>query len=196
LRRRGSRALRPRRALGGRARAARQGRARAPQGARLRGLSVAGSPGQAGEYAAELAAARSLAIGGGEIVMRWTAGGFRVDDKAGQPVTQADHESNAFIVDGLSKRFPADAILAEETPVTDGAWRSAERCWVVDPLDGTSDFVKGRVGFCVMIGLLVRGRPVLGAVNVPKAGRMFLGAVGAGAFEERGAQLDGCEERR
>ena len=148
-----------------------------------------------GEYAAELAAARSLAIGGGEIVMRWTAGGFRVSDKAGQPVTQADHESNAFIVDGLSKRFPADSILAEETPVTDGAWSRAERCWVVDPLDGTSDFVKGRVGFCVMIGLLVRGRPVLGAVNVPKAGRLFLGGPG-GAVEERGAHLDGCEERR
>ena len=149
-----------------------------------------------GDFAAELAAARSLAIGGGEIVLRWAAGGFRVEDKAGQPVTQADHESNAFIVDGLRKRFPADAILAEETPVTDGAWRSAERCWVVDPLDGTSDFVKGRVGFCVMIGLLVRGQPVLGAVNVAKAGRLFLGAPGQGAFEERGARLDGCEQRR
>jgi 3'(2'), 5'-bisphosphate nucleotidase len=161
------------------------------------GPSASGAPTkEGGDYALELAAARSLAIGGGEIVMRWTSGGFRVEDKAGQPVTQADRESNAFIVDGLAKRFPADAILAEETPVTDGAWRSAERCWVVDPLDGTSDFVKGRVGFCVMIGLLVRGRPVLGAVNVPKAGRMFLGAVGAGAFEERGARLDGCEERR
>ena len=153
-------------------------------------------PFAAGPLAAELAAARELALAAGEVVMRWSAGGFRVDDKGGQPVTQADHESNALITGELARRFPRDAILAEETPVTDGAWRSAPRCWVVDPLDGTSDFVKGRVGFCVMIGLLVRGVPVLGAVHVPKAGRTFLGVVGQGAVEERGARKDGCDERR
>jgi 3'(2'), 5'-bisphosphate nucleotidase len=149
-----------------------------------------------GALAAELACARELALAAGELVMRWHGTGLRVDDKAGQPVTAADRESNALIVEALSRRFPQDAVLAEETPVTNDAWRRAPRCWVVDPLDGTSDFVKQRVGFCVMIGLMVRGEPVLGAVHVPRAGRTFLGVVGQGAVEERGARADGCDERR
>jgi len=72
--------------------------------------------------------------------------------------------------------------------VLDDRWSRSERCWVVDPLDGTSDFVQGREGFAVMIGLLVHGRPALGVVHVPRADRTFLGLVGQGAWEERGAR--------
>jgi 3'(2'), 5'-bisphosphate nucleotidase len=131
---------------------------------------------------------RELALQAGGVVMRWFRGEYAVHDKDGQPVTIADQQSNALIVAALAERFPADGILAEETPVTDDRWSTSERCWVVDPLDGTSDFVKGREGFAVMIGLLERGRPRLGVVHVPKAGRTFVGAVGLGAWEERGAR--------
>jgi len=131
---------------------------------------------------------RELALRAGAVVMGWFRGDYAVHDKDGQPVTIADQQSNALIVAALAERFPADGILAEETPVLDDHWRRSERCWVVDPLDGTSDFVKGREGFAVMIGLLERGRPVLGVVHVPKAGRTFVGAVGLGAWEERGAR--------
>ena len=134
--------------------------------------------------AAELAFVRELALEAGEVVMRHYGTDYDVDDKEGQPVTIADRESNELIVNRLRERFPGDSILAEETPVEDQAWRTADRCWIVDPLDGTSDFVKGRVGFAVMIGLAVQGEPVLGVVNVPKAGRMFLGLAGEGAEEE------------
>ncbi len=133
----------------------------------------------------ELGFVRELALEAGEVVMSHYGTDYDVDDKEGQPVTVADRQSNDLIVKTLTERFPGDSILAEETPVTDQTWRTAERCWIVDPLDGTSDFVKGRVGFAVMIGLCVRGEPVLGVVNVPKAGRMFLGLVGEGAEEER-----------
>jgi len=149
-----------------------------------------------GALAAELAVARELCLAAGELVMRRFAGDFRVENKGGQPVTQADRESNALIVAELAKRFPRDGVLAEESEPAGDRWRAAERCWVIDPLDGTSDFVKGRVGFCVMIGLLVSGEPALGAVHVPRAGRTFLGAVGQGAVEERGARASGCDERR
>ncbi len=128
---------------------------------------------------------RDLAVEAGEVVMSHFGTDYDVEDKQGQPVTVADRQSNDLIVNALQKQFPGDSILAEETPVTDQVWRTAERCWIVDPLDGTSDFVKGRVGFAVMIGLCVRGEPVLGVVNVPKAGRMFLGLAGGGAEEER-----------
>ena len=132
--------------------------------------------------------ARELALRAGALVMGWFRGEYAVDDKAGQPVTIADRQANELIVSALAGRYPRDGILAEETPVLDDRWATSERCWVVDPLDGTSDFVKGREGFAVMIGLLVRGRPALGVVHVPKAGRTFLGAVGRGAWEERGGE--------
>jgi 3'(2'), 5'-bisphosphate nucleotidase len=143
----------------------------------------------AGPWQAELDVARDLALRAGVVVMSWFRGEFTVADKSGQPVTEADHASNDLIVAALAKRFPDDSIVSEETPLTDEVWRAAKRCWVIDPLDGTSDFVKGREGFAVMIGLCVDGRPKLGAVCVPKAGRTFLGVVGHGAVEER----DGSE---
>lgn len=131
----------------------------------------------------ELWFARDLAVAAGEVVMAHFGTGLAVDRKGAEPVTAADRESNALIVRELAARFPDDAILAEESEVADDSWRRRSRCWIVDPLDGTSDFVKGRVGFCVMIGLAVGGRPVLGAVHVPRAGRTFLGLLGHGAEE-------------
>lgn len=154
------------------------------------------APPPTGALAAELALARDLALAAGALVQRWAVTGVKVDDKDGEPVTQADRAANALVTGELGRRYPRDAILAEESVPADDAWRRAERCWVVDPLDGTSDFIKGRVGWCVMIGLLVRGEPVLGAVHVPVAGRTFLGLVGGGAVEERGARAGGCDERR
>ncbi len=131
----------------------------------------------------ELDFAHQLALAAGEIVMGFYGGELDVTDKGGEPLTAADRGSNDLIVAELAKRFPGDAILSEETPVEDDSWSRAERCWVVDPLDGTSDFVKRREGFAVMIGLLVDGRPKVGAVHVPRAGRTFLGIVGDGAEE-------------
>ncbi len=143
------------------------------------------------DLSAELAFARELALRGADVVMGYfgaEGADYTVDDKAGQPVTNADRDSNELITRELAARFPDDAILAEETPVTDDLWRRNRRCWIVDPLDGTSDFVKGREGFAVMIGLLVDGRPALGAVAIPKAQRLFLGVVGDGAEEESGGE--------
>ncbi len=138
-----------------------------------------------GAWAQQLEAVTGLARQAGDVVMRWFLGEYTVTDKGGQPVTVADRQSNDLIVSELARLFPGDTILSEETPVTDAAWRSASRCWVVDPLDGTSDFVKGREGFAIMIGLRVDGRPKLGVVHVPKAGRSFVGVVGEGAEERR-----------
>jgi 3'(2'), 5'-bisphosphate nucleotidase len=147
------------------------------------------APLDAGPWAAELAFARDLALRAGTVVMRHYDQDVTVNDKDGEPVTVADRQSNALIVDALHERFPDDEVLAEETPVTSDAWCRAPRCWIVDPLDGTSDFVKQRVGFCVMIGLVENGRPRLGAVHVPRAGRTFLGVVDHGAVEEREGRL-------
>ena len=82
------------------------------------------------------------------------------------PVTAADREANAIIVEALQRAFPADAIVAEESPIPPDFQRS-RRCWFVDPLDGTKEFVARNGEFCVMIGLAIDGRAMLGVVAVP-----------------------------
>ena len=82
------------------------------------------------------------------------------------PVTAADRDANAIIVEALRRAFPGDAIVAEESPIPHDFQR-ARRCWFVDPLDGTKEFVARNGEFCVMIGLAIDGRAALGVVAVP-----------------------------
>jgi 3'(2'), 5'-bisphosphate nucleotidase len=76
-------------------------------------------------------------------------------------------------------------VCAEESAVEDSARAAAKggRCWFVDPLDGTKEFVSRNGEFCVMVGLAVEGRATLGALVAPAWGRAFAGVVGVGAWE-------------
>lgn len=107
---------------------------------------------------------------------------FKAED---DPVTEADHAVNTMCVNGLRARFPDDAVLSEELP-DDGARRRARRTWLVDPIDGTKDFIAGRPGFSVMIGLLVAGAPALGVVYQPLGDRLWYATIGHGAFGRAG----------
>jgi 3'-phosphoadenosine 5'-phosphosulfate (PAPS) 3'-phosphatase len=89
----------------------------------------------------------------------------------GGPITRADTEINDCIVASLRARFPHDGVLAEES-ADDGRWRQAERCWYVDPIDGTREFARGRTGFTVQVGLCLAGEPRLGVVSEPAAGHL------------------------
>jgi 3'(2'), 5'-bisphosphate nucleotidase len=101
------------------------------------------------------------------------------------PVTQADHAANAVIVESLRREFPGDAILSEES--TDSPERlTARRVWIVDPLDGTKEFLAQNGEFSMMIGLVEDGEPVLGVVYLPDGDVMFSAARGQGAWVERG----------
>lgn len=125
----------------------------------------------------------------GEVVMRWYAGEVRVDWKGkGDPVTEADREANALIVEAVRREFPGDAVLAEES-ADDLTRLGKDRLWLVDPLDGTREFV-GRVGeFVVMVGLVDRGRPVAGAILHPVSGRLYRARRGAGAWVEHRSEV-------
>jgi 3'(2'), 5'-bisphosphate nucleotidase len=132
-----------------------------------------------------LAAARHAAAA----VMRLYATDFGVEYKgdraANDPVTEADHAANAAILEALGAAFPADVIVTEETPLPAGFHR-ARRCWFVDPLDGTRDFVARNGEFCVMIGLAIEGRARLGVVAIPALadhprGSTLVGEVGGPA---------------
>ena len=98
-----------------------------------------------------------------------------VERKAGdEPVTDADHAANELIVGRLAEAFPDDVILSEEIP-DDGARLRQSRVWMVDPIDGTRDFIAGDDGFAVMIGLCVDGRPQVGALALPLTGVVYAG---------------------
>ena len=132
---------------------------------------------------AELATAERAARAAGEIVRaHYERGGLPVEIKADQsPVTQADRDANQAILEILGDAFPADAILSEESPDTDARLRN-RRVWIVDPLDGTKDFVNRSGEFAVHVGLAVDGFAVAGVVHVPMAGTSYAASTGHGAW--------------
>jgi 3'(2'), 5'-bisphosphate nucleotidase len=129
----------------------------------------------------ELARAIELARQAGTEVKRMQRGELAVEMKPGdEPVTVADRRASEMIVAGLAESFPADPIVSEELPPAPGAL-GAPRFWLVDPIDGTKDFIRGEDGYSVMIGLVQAGRPTLGVVYQPAIDRLFFGTAD-GAF--------------
>jgi 3'(2'), 5'-bisphosphate nucleotidase len=97
-------------------------------------------------------------------------------------VTRADREASEAIVRGLRAAFPGDVVVSEEAADDRRRLEPDQRVWFVDPIDGTRDFIKGRHGFSVMIGLAIGGRPRSGVVYQPMGDRLFTAAPGAGAW--------------
>lgn len=128
----------------------------------------------------------ALALEAGEVCRSYFGTALHVDDKphGAGPVTVADREADGLIRRGLEKAFPGDALLSEEYP-DDLRRLGADRLWLVDPLDGTRQFVAGVPEYAVMIGLAVRGTAVLGVVHLPEEGLTYVAAEGEGAWEVR-----------
>ena len=98
------------------------------------------------------------------------------------PLTAADKASHEVIVDGLQQAFPDIPILSEEGASVPYLERKGwTQFWLVDPLDGTKEFVKRNGEFTVNIALIREGAPVLGVVYVPAQDKMYCGVVGSGA---------------
>jgi myo-inositol-1(or 4)-monophosphatase len=95
-------------------------------------------------------------------------------------VTDADHRAESAIVDLLHKRFPAHQILAEEHGVHQAS--SSPYRWIIDPLDGTTNFAHGFPAYCVSVGLEYQGQPILGVVFDPTRRDLFVAERGCGAF--------------
>lgn len=130
-------------------------------------------PGEDGALGAELARAIELARAAGELVRRLQGGDLGIEMKPGdEPVSIADRRASELIVAGLTASFPGDPVVSEELPPAPGAF-GAPRLWLVDPIDGTKDFIRGEDGYSVMIGLVAGGRPALGVVYQPVPDRTF-----------------------
>ncbi len=140
------------------------------------------TPPRTPEFEPEVAAAREAARAAGDIIARHCQSDRESWDKAeDSPVTRADLEANDAIGRILHERFPADTVLSEET--RDSRERlDAERLWVIDPLDGTKEFIQAIPEFAVSIGFALRGEPVVGVVFQPLTRECFWGARGGGAY--------------
>ncbi len=132
--------------------------------------------------------AEGLAVEAGAVIMDWYGAadpGAREKPDA-SPLTEADLAAHALIEAGLAAATPDIPVLSEEgrqAPATERAhWR---RCWLVDPLDGTREFLARNDEFTVNIALIEAGRPLLGVVGVPARGEVHLGIVSSRRAETR-----------
>jgi 3'(2'), 5'-bisphosphate nucleotidase len=123
----------------------------------------------------ELARAIELARLAGAEAARMQRAELGVEMKPGnEPVTLADRRASELIVEGLADTFPGDPIISEELPPAAGAL-GAPRVWLVDPIDGTKDFIRGEDGYSVMIGLACDGVATVGVVYQPATDRLYHG---------------------
>ena len=130
----------------------------------------------------EIEIASTLARRAGEVMMKIYQEDFAVAYKdINDPVTQADQQANAIIVDGLHTHFTQDTIVAEESPLPAGALTKG-RVWYVDPLDGTKEFISRNGEFSIMIGLTIDSRSKLGVVYWPIRDCLYVGLTDEAAW--------------
>jgi len=117
----------------------------------------------------------------GAILTDYARNGFRVEYKdTVNLVTDADRRSEQAVIDVIRRAFPAHRVLAEEGGVQAG--HDPDYRWVIDPLDGTTNFAHGYPAYCVSIGVEYRGDCILGVVLDPTRHELFLAEAGGGAF--------------
>ncbi|TVS17048.1 MAG: 3'(2'),5'-bisphosphate nucleotidase [Gammaproteobacteria bacterium] len=124
--------------------------------------------------------AERLAVEAGRVIMGW----YRAVDPGARekadasPLTEADLAAHALIAEGFAAATPEIPVLSEEGRQAPAAERQHwQRCWLVDPLDGTREFLARNDEFTVNIALIEAGRPLLGVVGVPARGEVHLGVV-------------------
>jgi myo-inositol-1(or 4)-monophosphatase len=124
--------------------------------------------------------AERAALAGGRVVLEGAGAATAERKGAGDYVTEVDRASERTIAAMLGEATPDVPVVGEEAGGEPG-----ERWWVVDPLDGTTNFLRRFPAVAVSVALIERGRPVVGAVHGPFLGETYVGARGLGAFSVR-----------
>lgn len=121
----------------------------------------------------------------GHVIMDVYSENFSVSYKADEsPITEADRRSNEIIVRTLKRKYPECAILAEESQDNPDRLKN-DWCFIVDPLDGTKEFVKRNGEFTVNVALAYQGKPVLGVIGIPVTDELYYAAKAMGSFYEK-----------
>ncbi|NLX75845.1 MAG: 3'(2'),5'-bisphosphate nucleotidase CysQ [Clostridiaceae bacterium] len=137
-----------------------------------------------------LETAKELAKGAGRIILEVYNRDFSVDYKDDRsPITEVDRKANDYIVKNLKSKYPECAILAEESK-DDPERLGNDWCFIIDPLDGTKEFVKKNGEFTVNIALCFQGRPVLGVIGIPVTGELYYAVKGKGAYYEKDGHIE------
>nr|WP_283938284.1 3'(2'),5'-bisphosphate nucleotidase CysQ [Sphingomonas brevis] len=125
-------------------------------------------------------------VAGAEI-LKLVAAGFEVETKSDQsPVTICDRAAEKLILRALAEAAPGIPVIAEEEVAAGRIPAHDDTYFLVDPLDGTKEFVRGGDDYTVNIGLIEKGQPKLGVVHQPVTGKLWGGLVGEGAFIDEG----------
>ena len=123
----------------------------------------------------------------GEAILKIVEGGFEVESKDDlSPVTIADRAAELIILAALAKAAPGVPVVAEEEVAAGRIPAFEDTYFLVDPLDGTKEFIRGGDDYTVNIGLIVGGTPLLGAVFAPARGTIYAGLAGEGAWLQDG----------
>src|SRR5205823_9842669 len=140
-----------------------------------------------------------LAKKAGEEILHFYRNGVVVTRKEDtSPLTLADRASHDFLTESLRSILPDTIVISEESAEAERRPRAeAERFWLVDPLDGTKEFIKGTNEFTVNVALVDSGRPILGVVHAPALGMTYFAAKGYGAWKQvRGQRPRPISSRR
>lgn len=140
-------------------------------------------------YEYELGVAKKAALDAGRAILEVYFEDIEVILKSDDtPVTRADYASNALILDSLIHAFPHHGFLSEES--TDDLIRlEKEYCWIVDPLDGTKEFIKKNGEFTINIALVKDHEIVMGVVYAPVKEELYFAIRGEGAYMEKEGQV-------
>lgn len=149
-----------------------------------------------GQFSKELEIAVTLARQAGEAILETSVDRSalkileksREDGLPSTPVTNADFLANRIICKGLKTAFPNYVLLSEETYdwALDATWHEARHAWIVDPLDGTEEFIRGGKDFGIHIGLTIEGEPTLGVNYYPTTDVFYWAVRGQGAWKRQG----------
>ena len=130
----------------------------------------------------ELKSAIDAAKEAGSIIMKYYKSKYEICDKSyHNPVTTADHAADTYLKNNLTKAYPEYGWLSEETVDTKSRLDKS-RTWIVDPLDGTKEFIEGVDHFVVSIALVEDGQPIVGVLYNPASDELFSAVKGDGAF--------------
>ncbi len=144
-----------------------------------------------------LQALEEIARQAGDVVMEIYAAGTAISYKDdASPVTAADMQAERIILQALSDLTPDIPIVAEEAYARGDVPPLSEQFWLVDPLDGTKEFIHRNGEFTINIALINKHEPVLGCVFAPALGRLFVGGQGVGAWMKEEAGWQAIHARR
>jgi histidinol-phosphatase len=131
-------------------------------------------------YTRELQFARDIAALAGENARRIRAQGICAETKPdASPVTIADKDNERLIREAIELEFPGDGLLGEEGSIKAG---TSGRRWIIDPIDGTRDFVRGNRFWCVLIAIEEAGEPLVGVAHFPMLNETYWASRGGGSY--------------